>query len=626
MGGEYTSRVRRLSLVALLFAACPHSFNPGGTIHAPKGSSAEAKRAFDDAQALFARSDFETAAQQFTDLVTHFPEDPVVPYARFYAARADEESGKYDTSVPELEHLAGDTATPDDLRPRVKFWLGVGDAYLGHWQEAHDLLAPVADGTTGDDKAEACAALAEASAGLGDVPSALRWYDAFFAIARPAERTYVAARVAQLVGGLDDAGVRRAYDKADRKGPVAAYAGLRLASILRTSGDESGARKVVDDTESARAAVGMQGPAGGGAGDAGIVGAILPLTRARHLIGERVLRGVAVAGGTFDRGQGTFRIEVRDDGDGHAGAAVDELAALGAIAIVGPVDPTEIADAAPRAEAAGLPMVTVNPAEDAQPAGPHVFKLVVPAETRARSLADWASAQGYRSFAILAPDMAYGTRVADAFADEVQKNGGQIAARVAYTKGATSFVGPVGQIAGKSWDAVFVPDSADELELIAPQLAVADLVVRPAGDKKKPHKGRAIRLLSTAEGLAPKFLAGSGRYTEGAVFAPGFYPDDADPVIGPYVARFLAAYGEPPTAFDAYAYDAATVVRAVVDGGAGDRATVTQGLEAIAPAHPIPGLSGGISFAPTHARADSGLLFNVVADGQAFAIHSLRQN
>ena len=120
-------------------------------------------------------------------------------------------------------------------------------------------------------------------------------------------------------------------------------------------------------------------------------------------------------------------------------------------------------------------------------------------------------------------------------------------------------------------------------------------------------KGRAIVLLSLAEGLSARFVANAGRYAEGAVFAPGFYPDESDNRIGPFVVKFRDVYGEDPGPFDAYAYDAALCVRAVVERGARTRARVAKALQA----SQVEGVTGTIRFTPSRERQGGGRLFRV---------------
>jgi branched-chain amino acid transport system substrate-binding protein len=469
---------------------------------------------------------------------------------------------------------------------------------------------------SGVEVGELYAALAEAAAAGGDRLAALRYYDQFFTRGRPAEREYVIARVRTIVDELPAESVSTAWEAADKQGPSAAFVGRRLAAMT-ASGEES--QSILAASAQARENVGLIEESRGGAtsADPQIVGALFPLSGRTRRVGELAVRGLALSAGTFQvtAGQGAsagsprpFVVVVRDSASSpeQAVAAVDELTQGGAIAVVGPVDREAAEAAARRAEAARVPIVSLDVAESAVAAGsPHVFRVVVSVETRARALARAASSRGAKTFAILAPEHSYGARGARAFRDEVERLGGRIVVEEKYAKDATAFVDPVKKLAARAFDALFVPDAAAKLELIAPQLAVANLVVGTAGGK--PTRGRGILLLSTAEALAPKFLKGSGRYAQGAILAPGFYPDDADPRIGPFVVRFRTAYGEDPDYLAAYAWDAALVIRAAVEGGARDRASL---LAAMAAAK-VPGVTGEIAFDGSRQRADAGVLFTV---------------
>jgi len=192
-----------------------------------------------------------------------------------------------------------------------------------------------------------------------------------------------------------------------------------------------------------------------GAGDPQVLGAALPLSGKRRLVGEAAARGLTLAAGTYDRAAGggvaidgvplAFEVALEDAGEGKARAAeaVDALAAAGAIAVVGPVDRDAADEAAGRAAALGLPLITLDVAESASgAAAPTVFRAVISVEARARALAAHALAKGVKRFAVLAPEIAYGTRAAAAFRAEVEARGGQIVAEVRYPKETTSFVDP----------------------------------------------------------------------------------------------------------------------------------------------------------------------------------------
>jgi hypothetical protein len=64
-----------------------------------------------------------------------------------------------------------------------------------------------------------------------------------------------------------------------------------------------------------------------------------------------------------------------------------------------------------------------------------------------------------------------------------------------------------------------------------------------------------VRLLARAEGAGPRLL-GAARYLDGALLAPGFYPEDEDAEIGPFVTEFASRRGRPPGLWEALAYGA----------------------------------------------------------------------
>jgi ABC-type branched-subunit amino acid transport system substrate-binding protein len=641
-----TTRLLQAALAALVLcgaAGCPRStFDPSARPKPPQSANPQAQARFDSARALFERDATADARAEFEKIAKEYPDDPVAPQAALYAGMAAFRSGDPNGAVATLEPLVQSEDAAEDVRVRARFFLGLAYAAAGKPGAARGLLEPFVGKLADDDPdlVDLNASLASAYDGVGEPGRALEYYDKFFARARPAERAHIGARVSVLVDGLDDTAASAAYGRLSKGGPSAAFLGRRLALGLCAAGQAGRAQGVLDETAEARALVGLErdavacvhGGAGvGGAKDgsnADLVGVVVPLSGKRRLVGEATLRGVTLAAGTFvptvastggvpaaPGGPRPFVVGVRDTGDSpeSAGKGVDELVGEGAIAIVGPADRDAARAAAARAEAAGVTFLSLDVGDGPLVQGaPHVFRVVVPVELRARALARAAYAAGARDFALLAPDMAYGTRATKAFKEEVTRLGGKVTVDVTYAKDATSFVDTVKKVAGQPFDALFVPDTAARLELIAPQLAVANLVVAPPG-AKKPKRGRTIVLLSTAEALAPGFLRGSGRYTVGALLAPGFYPDDVSERIGPYVQRFRAAYGVDPTYLDAYAYDAALCVRAAVEAGATSRAAVAQALGK----QSVSGLTGQVRFDDARGRADEGVLFQVVKDGDA---------
>jgi hypothetical protein len=217
-----------------------------------------------------------------------------------------------------------------------------------------------------------------------------------------------------------------------------------------------------------------------------------------------------------------------------------------------------------------------------------------------------------------------------------------VVAEASYVAGATSFAGPIASLKKTSAiiDAVFVPDTAERLPLIAPALAVADLWPQPwapshattpggaapkigakpgrSGDKAAA-KPRPILLLSTANDLSRKLLDSAGRYVQGALLCPGFFADESDPTARIFVEAYRGAYAREPHATEAYAYDAVATLRAVVGQGARTRGDVVKALGAVGTPM-LRGLTGDVTFGPDHGRADSPRVYVVAGDD----IHRLR--
>lgn len=613
----------------------------------PTSGDARARARFHDARARFERDashlTAETAAE-FQSIARDYPDDPIAPYAQLYAGIAAIQGRAYDQALDDLQqaaHAAGADAT---LRSRSRLFLGIAENYLGRHQDALGHLRAGQEGVGSQaEQAEWLAAMAEATSGTGARMAALPYYDQWYEVASDVEKAYIVARLDAIAAEAGGAELRAAYEAMDRRdGPAAAVLGARVATDWRAQGRDDRAREVMRAIEPARRALGlaplsMDGPVAASGGHPDRLGVVLPLSGRRARAGDLALRGVSLAADTFSgmgvRGLLPFEVSVRDaaatvgaggpgdDGSG-ARAAMDALAGEGVIAVVGPIDGDSVDAAGARAEALGVPLLSLDPRSGRGAAGPggapYVFHIMQSAEDRAEALARHAGGLGIRRFAVMQPDNGYGRVVGDAFAAEVERQGGEVKVRVTYAPGATSFGDVIKQLRG-GWDAIFVPDQAQRLELIAPALAAADLVSLPAG-AREPRVGRKILLLSTAEFIAPRYLRNAGRYSEGAVLAPGFYPDGLDPAIRDFVERYQRAYGKLPTPLDAYAHDAVLVVSKAIAAGARNRAELSEELAAGA----VDGLTGTISFDARRRRQDDGLLFVVVRDGGELAIRAMR--
>jgi ABC-type branched-subunit amino acid transport system substrate-binding protein len=612
-------------VVAACLAACPGRQTRRTLVpEVPTTGDAEARHRFQDARAKFLRDGKDTG--EFRRIADEFPADPIVPWAQLYAGIADVKARRIADAVKALTEVV-EVKTDPGLTARARLFLGIAKNYQGDAAGALVLLRSSDRAVEDDgDRTEYLAALAYATAAAGDPPiRSLAIFDQLYPRVTPTERAALVLRIEEVVAAADPDLVRRAFDAlADRKGPSLAIVASRLVALAQTAGNLQEAQRMREIAGPARVALGLPRSidagsagmvAGGAGGAAGPLGAVVPLGGKSNRIAEAAVSGLGLAAGVGD-GTGVAAVEVRAASDGDAvGLAVEELARANVTAIIGPTDRDAVDAAAPRADSLGVPLLSLSGRAEKHAVLRTVFHMMHSGEARSRALAQRARSRGITRFAVLAPESGYGKALSAAFVDEVGRGRGTIVLTVTYKADTKSFAGIAGKLEG-AWEAIFIPEDAATLALIAPALDAAGLSPRPLGTKKV-RGGRPVLLLSTAENLTGAFLVDAGRHAEGAFLAPGYYPDDQDPASKDFVDRFIAAFGRAPGFLEAYAFDAAQLAAAA--GGAG-----RSGLAASLPTVQFVGLTGTIRFDAQHRRADPGVIYTVVEEGGGHAIRVAR--
>jgi len=263
------------------------------------------------------------------------------------------------------------------------------------------------------------------------------------------------------------------------------------------------------------------------------IGLLVPLSGRLRPVGERMLEGALLAA---DR----MIVEIGDTRSEPAGAAEEAARLRHVYALVGTSARPELLEV--RARAPAVPVLALIPGESLPSGRERALALLAAARRTAPQL---------RRLAVLAPLGA----AADEMIAALARDGVEIVAQPRYASGARQFGDAVAPLVAAKPDAVLVADTAEQLALIAPALAAAGLWPLPGGPPPRSG-GRGVVLLATAEGASPKLLDSAGRYLQGALLAPGFFPDPDDPDCGPFVARFSEEYGRPPGAWEAFAYEA----------------------------------------------------------------------
>lgn len=581
-----------VALLSMLATGCPRSSGqedlttlPQLTTQDPE-AEADLRRAREAAEAGRASE----AERLFRAFLEEHPDDPLVPVARLGLGRVLLADGEVPAALALFEAVAGsdDAAVAEAGR----FYQGVALHLAGRSEEAIERLSPLVGRTTDPEETSLLLrTLAAAARRTGRTVLALEALDRLARDeAQPEEeRAQAGAEIRALVAEAEAEAVDEAYAELERDGLAWPEVAVRAIRLAFDAGDmervnaivtELRARDIPMSDELAELAVRAERTE---RADPRVIGAIVPMTGPGREVGQRAVRGLMLASGApLDRppGPDTPQLVLRDDaGDpARAAQAVEDLVSEHrAIAIVGPLEGTAARAAARRAQELGVPIVTLVPDPRVVEPGEMVFRLFASPRDEATALVRAARRRGASRFAVLHPDHPFGRAMTRAFEAAVREAGGEVVATERYEAGATAFGDVVSRLARTRFDALFVPDAARSLNLVAPALAAADLWSVPPG-QSPPRGGRAITLLAPGVAADARALRSSSRYLRGALFATPFHAATARGAGRTFADDFEARFDATPDAFAAYAFDAFRLIRRAVESGATTREGVARWL------------------------------------------------
>ncbi|HTK12349.1 MAG TPA: penicillin-binding protein activator [Xanthobacteraceae bacterium] len=241
-----------------------------------------------------------------------------------------------------------------------------------------------------------------------------------------------------------------------------------------------------------------------------------------------------------------IQLLVKDTGGTSGGAqqAAQQALGEGAQIIVGPLFAQSVRTVGSVARAAGKPVIAFS--TDSSVAAPGVYLLSYLPEADVDRIVEYATSNGKRSFVALLPDNAYGTVVEGAFQQAVSRHGGNVVGLQKYPADPARRQSAVTAIAqsAKQADAIFIPDGQDAAGL-AQALAAAGVNMRQ------------VQLLGT--GLWDDPSVSKNAALQGAWYAA---PDPSG--FRSFASRYRRRYGSDPVRTASLAYDAVTLVAALV--------------------------------------------------------------
>ncbi len=565
----------------LLLTACPRRFDPRAQeVH---GSSQAVETEFRRGEKLLIDGRVEEAERALGDFRRKFGQaEPLYGLATVLQGRALRQLGQAVQAKELLLPLEQTQPATSWLGREVRRELGLTEYWLHNWESSRRRLLPLSvDIVDGEEGAELHATLADLAQRLGDVPSALREYELWSQSksVRPGELLYLRRQAQLLVDRLP----------ADQKDGARKRLGLSSPEVVKTERSQTVA-----------------------------VGLILPLQGKDRALGDRVLRGAMwgadLLGGTQ---QPSPRVElrIRDSSAGGVPQLVSELAQEGAQVIITPPTKAEASQVSAEAEKLGLVALSLGP-RDAQTGG--TLQLLRTNRSRAQALAQHLVKSGHQTVAVLAPNTGYGQAMSRSFSEALQGSQVKVVAELAFADNATTFLAEVQKIAKAQPDALYLPVSAAQLELISSQLAAAGVVgtyrVSRGPDGEAQQNTQRIKLiLSSAEGMGERLLRSAGRYLQGAVLAPLSVGSLA--VAGGQVAKLDYGSGEEATSLDALGFDAVRLVRTACQRLGGAEACAASSLSKVLHEVSIDGATGPLAFDGGGQRTAGAMLVKVSPQG-----------
>jgi len=305
------------------------------------------------------------------------------------------------------------------------------------------------------------------------------------------------------------------------------------------------------------------------------IGVLLPLSGPYASYGEMVKNGLELALKEHNKSRFPVRFIYRDSaGNVPVARLVSGLANEDrVIGIIGPLLSADAMDAAREAQRQMVPMLALAQTEGLPQVGNFIFRDTITAEQQVKALVDYAKANQRISFSVLRPQTRSGQQMTQLFETMVRRSGGELVDVVIYPEGATDFRGQIEQLLWSNrsrpiaeeksgglqppeyplppFHALFIPDFADNISLIAPQLMFYGI--------------KDVLLLGINGWYSPELVNRAGRFLGDAVFVEVFYSDSRNPEVRRFVELFRSDYREEPSALEAQAYDAASLLLATVD-------------------------------------------------------------
>jgi branched-chain amino acid transport system substrate-binding protein len=356
------------------------------------------------------------------------------------------------------------------------------------------------------------------------------------------------------------------------------------------------------------------------------VGVVLPLSGKWESVGQKILKGIEIAGGVFSNGP-TPNVEyiIRDYGNNEDSipSIIDDLDRNQKVtAIIGPVGEHAGDIACREMQTRHLPAIIFTQAEIPPKEGTFCFRNFLTIDLQAKAILSAARSMGITRFAVMSPNDHFGKTFAERFQRMAPSNGITVVRAITYSPQDVDFKvqlktlfstpkkspaqgHPVDKSAGRGgeFDAILIPDSASNTAMIASYMSYLTI--------------KNVRLFGPTLWDTPDLLRVGGRYVENAVFLSGFFPNTILTSAQEFNRSFSTTFHYTPSVWEACAYDAACILQDFFQSQSPSREALRVHLSTLKNYH---GASGTISLYSNGTLEKSVYLLSI-KDGAIYEIH-----
>lgn len=550
----------------------------------------DAQKAFETATSLRRAERYDQALQSFTEFVERFPDSPFADDARFAVGQLATELDRPDVAEAAYTDLIDNFPNSEF---RAEAYLGLGRLryeqkdYAAGWAVLQEALAA---SLTASQRSQTHYLVGITSLAMGEYGEAVHELSLVASEAEPElsqkahellvrvvrnlldipQLEFMAGRFSRVFPGdlLTSELARRHHGKGDVQGEFDALS--RLVDGFPDRPDTDATLERLQTLEALLAA------------DPTKLGVLLPLSGPTGQIGRVALQSVQLALDMFQQRHADLDLSlvIRDTGAttetarSALRALVEEAHVIG---VIGPLLSQTAEELAPLADELAVPLVSPFARDSRFPQlSPYAFRNSLTDAMQGRLLASYATQKlGRRRFAILYPDDAYGTALADHFGEAIARHGGRVVARAAYNPGAPVPERALQRVRAETYDALLVPDYADNIVRLAPELAY--------------EAAAGVQLLGTDGWNDAEITTIGAGALDGSVFVDGFFAESHVPHVRAFVNGYRDRHGSIPDLLAAQAFDTLSMCARVLRNGVRTRPEMRHGLAGI---RNFPGVSG----------------------------------